>query len=122
MVREELTQDAAYRREMRRYQQLHEKTVQRVQGDASDPALTEALDLQMVRLQLAELRWQVSLMTQSPQQLAAACDKTRHCVRRSKALIEDALRANQALRTQMDHARTILAESRRRLAGLDHAF
>jgi hypothetical protein len=122
MLQEELTQDADYQREMRRYQQLHEKTMQSLRGDANDPALTEALDLQMVRLQLAELRWQVGVMTQSPGQLAAACDKTRLCVLHSKALIENAVRTNQALQTQIDHARAIIAESRRLLAGLDHAL
>lgn len=122
MLREELTQDADYQRELRRYQQLHATAMQRLPGEASDPALTEALDLQMVRLQLAELRWQVSIMTQSPHQLAAACDKTRHCVRHSKALIEDALRSNQALQAQIDYARAIIAESQRLLAGLNHAF
>ncbi|MBD0259550.1 MAG: hypothetical protein ICV83_27845 [Cytophagales bacterium] len=55
-------------------------------------------------------------------QLADTCVKTRHCVRRSKALIEDARRDNGALRTQIDQTRAILAESRRRLAELDHAF
>ena len=119
MLSEELTQDTHYQRAMIRYQQVYEQLMERLGRDeANDRALSEALDLQMVRLQLAELHWQLDVIRQSPLQLAAAFDKTMQCLRHSRALIEDAVRTNEEFHRQIGRTQATIAESQRLLAGL----
>lgn len=79
-----LTRDADYQEELIRYQQLYREVMDLAGAAKTDgPAASKALDLQMVRLQLVELRWQVRAITQSPFQLAEARDKTTACLRHS---------------------------------------
>jgi hypothetical protein len=121
MLQTDLTRDADYQEELIRYQQLYREVMDSAEAArAGSRTASKALDLQMVRLQLAELRWQVKALIQSPLQLAEARDKTNACLRHSLALIEDTIRANNAFLEQITHTRTIIAESQWLLAGLNH--
>ena len=121
MLQTDLTRDADYQEELIRCQQLYREVMDSAEAArAGSRTASKALDLQMVRLQLAELRWQVKALIQSPRQLAEARDKTNACLRHSLALIEDTIRTNNAFLEQIAHTRTIIAESQRLLAGLNH--
>ena len=120
MFQTDLTRDANYQEELIRYQQLYREVMDSAgEAKVDGPAASKALDLQMVRLQLAELRWQVEALLQSPLQLAEARDKTNACLRHSLALIEVTTHANQVLLEQIARTRATIAESRRMLASLN---
>lgn len=120
MFQTDVTRDADYQEELIRYQQLYREVMDLAgAANADGPAASKALDLQMVRLQLAELRWQVKAITQSPLQLAEARDKTTACLRHSLALIEDTTHANQVFLEQIARTRATIAESQRLLNSLN---
>jgi hypothetical protein len=119
MFQTDLKLDADYQEELIRYQQLYREVMDLAGAAKADGlVVSKTLDLQMVRLQLAELRWQVKAMIQSPLQLAEARDKTNVCLRHSLALIEDTTHANKVFLEQIVRTRATIAESQRLLNSL----
>jgi hypothetical protein len=119
MVNENVSHDPGYQREMNRYQLLLRKQGELVHGTpAARKAASEALDLQMMRLQAAELRWQAAQLEGAPQQVAAICDETRHFLAKSRSVMSETHQSNEKLLTQIADTRAVIAESQKLLDSL----
>ncbi len=120
MVEDNLMDDPSYQREMDQYRSLLREQRQLVHGNlAARKAGSEVFDLQMMRLQVAELRWQAELMEQAPRQLAAVCDETFRFLAKSRLMIEETHRTNNKFLAQIAKARATLAESLKMLERLN---
>ena len=120
MVKDTFAQDPDYLREMHRYRSLLLQQGALVHGTPNEKkAASEALDLQTMRLQVAELRWQARQMEEAPQQLAAICHETRRSLAKSRSMVAQTHQANEKLLAQIASTREVIAESQKLLKSLE---
>jgi hypothetical protein len=119
MFADNLAQDPDYQREMHRYQLLLRQQGEWVHGTpAAREAATKALNLQMMRLQAAELRCQAGQLEEAPQQMAALCHETRQFLAKSRSVVSQTHQANEKLLTRIANTRAVIAESQKMLDSL----
>ncbi len=116
MPQPDLSQDPDYQREHTRYQQLLRRQELLVNaGPADRKAATEALDLQMMRLQVAELRCQAAQAEQAPRELAAVRDQTLLFLEKSRRMATRRLGNDETFRARIEQTQARIAESQQLL-------
>ena len=115
-----LAQDPDYHREMHRYRALMHQQGALVHGTPDEKkAASEALNLQTMRLQVAELRWQAGQVAEAPQQLTAIHHQTLHFLAKSRLVVAKSQLANEKLLARIANTREMIAESQKRLESLE---